>query len=444
MQPSFGNLPIRLVIDLPSFTRNAGRYFLQEDAFAVGKVRRRQCHDAQELIVTHWSPVDELPNGQHLAPLIDWAVIANAAVADEQAMIELVAKLQPKKSHLVVCIILDRQRPERLLVKIWRNGQLIDPMEVGLIGAGMLRLMLGSESVDQDFQNSHFTIHGAAESSNPEFLRESRTVGALGNVYYRLQEMSIAVVGCGRGGAALASQLVSCGLRNLTVIDGDRIGIENLDGMPMIGARELNHPKPLSLARTLIQNQPDLICRCLPYSIHSDNCREFLGLRRFDLVVTCVDDRAARLAASLYCQKTETMHLDVGMMISQLGDVPGKIEMSGDIRLFQPRQGCVACVPEMEGLDEVLYELNRPQDCMKLGTAETWDQQRAGSLFHLNSFVAAVAVELWLNWLRGSLEHSQWIRIGWPIESIPDVQGFEVAAAPGCRFCDNEIIGEEN
>ena len=437
---------LRVVINQSRLEPHDSHLFLDENTTLIGAVRRRHCGNTLELIIDQWTKASDTPDGQRFAPMMDWAVMTNTGSDEGVTPVEVIERIQPKKSQLLIAFAIDPLKRDQLPCQIRFQDQTLTPDEIVFIGPGMVRID-GSQDDDSDrtpdLSGESLLHRTGPETNNSELVRRSRTVGAIGDAYFQLEKMSIAINGCGRGGSALATHFVAAGARNLTLIDGDRIGIENVDSMPMITTKQIGGYKSVALGNSLIANQPSLVCHCVTNAIGSPEVQAVLDSKRFDLVVTFVDDQAARLAASLYCQKTETMHLDVGTMIqfeSEVGNDQGgpKRIMTADVRLFQPRRGCVACVPEMINLQEVLYELNRPEDCFKLGRPQTWDQQRAGSSLHLNTLACSLALELWLDWLRAKREHSQWSRIGWTENEMPEFDAFDVDAEPSCRFCHDQ------
>ncbi|MCA9151914.1 MAG: ThiF family adenylyltransferase, partial [Planctomycetales bacterium] len=405
--------PLHLVIRQAEFLRCVRMILLDPSRMAVCRVRRRETGEALEFLLDHWTLSEATPNGQDLPPLSDWGVITKDF---DQAMSPqaLLKRVQPKSSQSVVGICLQAENPNAFPTLVFDQGTWRTPESIRFVGAGMLTL-------PDVFDDSAVT------------LRESRTAGALGPLFPRLKASSIALIGAGRGGQELARQFVAAGLRRLTVVDADRLAIENLDAMPLARVADLDCNKGEQLAAALRQNQPDATISWTPRSIwHPESLRK-LRETRVDAVFSFVDRDAARLTAARLCQETTTVHIDIGTNVQRNAD--GSRSMTADIRLFEPHEGCVACVPPMDDLSDVLYEIATPEDCLHRGVPVAWHEQRAGSLLYLNSFACAIAIETWFAWLAGKLPTSHWVRVEWPEFGLPEVRAGSVGPRQDCSFC---------
>lgn len=434
--------PKIVVISQPQFLRIARPVLVDSGKFAVGHVRRRRTTRGLELIIDRWRDVNGIPDGRSMAPMLDWAVMVSNV--DQRIPVErLLEVVRPKRSHLLIGIALEPRNHDVLPVLIQEDGHVFRPEQIRFIGAGMLTLPDSSvESVSPRDEGS--TSSDDAETGELEVdsihlvgidLRSSRTIGALHSLFPRLGTLTVVIVGAGRGGQELGRQLVAAGVRRMIVIDGDRIGPENLDAMPMVTVDDLGEFKAIHLARILRLNQPDLTISCVPHSILAPDSIRILRETRADTVFSFVDSQAARLAVAQLCQDTETVHVDTGSLIEWNAGI--RI-MSADVRLFQPHQGCAACVPPMEHLDDVLYELSAPSGSMIRGRRVQWNDERAGSLLHLNSLACSLTIETWLAWLEAKIPQSHWRRIRWTAGAIPEIYAANVDRADYCRFCSAE------
>lgn len=427
-----------VIINQPRFLQAVRPVLLDRGRFATGRIRRRKTLRATELIIDEWSVSDVTPNGRTLAPMMDWAVMTTnfGGMFPVERLPEIV---QPRQSHLLVAISLHPDNYRALSVLIWDEGTLRPPERLHFIGHGLLTLPdpIQLTSSGKDSKDDQLADRGEVQedrqSESPTRLRASRTAGALGSLYFRLATMLIIIVGAGRGAQELARQLVAAGLRRLIIIDSDTIGPENLDAMPMARVLDLGMNKATHLARALRRNQPDLVTSAVPHSVTSVDGMRTLRETRADTVFSFIDNNVGRLAVARLCQETDTMHLDVGTLTQRNND--GRM-MSADVRLLEPRLGCVACVPEMPQLEDVLYELAAPSDSLHRGRQQEWNEQRAGSLLHLNAMASSLAIETWFRWLNGDIQTSHWLRLRWPASGTPEVIEAAVGPSPSCRFCN--------
>lgn len=405
-------MPHGIVILQRDFLSNLRPLLIDRSGALRCPVRRRKTTSQEELILGPWTRLDALPNGQALPPLSDWGVVAMGTPGIDTPE-SLLHAVQPKDSQLVVVICINPEHLDQLPVTVFDQGRCVTPESIRFIGSGMLTL--------------------PAPSASKPSLRDSRTMGALRDAYDRTRAASVILVGAGRGGQQLASMLVAAGVRRMTLIDGDRLGPENLDAMPLAAERDTNELKVLQLAKMLRQNQPQLTVSCIPQSILDGNAIRAFRETRVDAVFSFVDSNAARLATSRLCQENETMHIDVGTHIEWSS--AGERQMAADVRLFEPREGCVACCPVMEDLDDALYEVAAPKGALRRGRPVLWDQLRAGSLLHLNTMAGSLAVETWLAWLAGSLPTSYWARMRWNAGELPTFDSGSVGPTEHCPFC---------
>lgn len=409
--------PFHLVFDQADLLPACRTILVDQGSHAIGRVRRREMAQFTELIVDRWELTAELPRGQSLAPLLDWAVIT-ASESETRTPLDLVHAVRPRRSHLVVAITLDRENLDRLPLLIHQQHRSTVPEQIRCIGPGLLTLPDSNDS--KTGRNS---------------IRSSRERGGLGDALHgQIGGLSLAFVGNGRGGQELIRQAVSIGAQRLTFIDADTIQPENLNAMPMSAVMDVGRSKAEQLAASLLRNQPKLSISFLESSVLSPEANAVLRQRRFDTVFTFVDNDAARLVVSRICADTKTVHMDLGTRIERDAET-GRRQQALDVRLFQPGRGCVACVPRMENLEDALYAVAAPPNCLSRGPKQEWNQQRSGSLLPVNAMAVSLAIEAWLGWLEGEITDSYWLRARWSSGQLPDIQSSLIGPHSSCRFC---------
>lgn len=405
-----------LILSRADLQRTASPILLDRGRCAVAPLRGIDLENRRELILRPWEPRNALPNGGEYPLLAEYAVLA-ADRAGGLTIDQLVKQIQPKRSHRVVVILLNPHDRAAFPVALWDQGMSVPISRVRLIGSGLVTL----------------TTEEVPEPSPS--LRASRTTGALRGLYPQVLALSALLVGAGRGASELARQLVAAGLRRLTVVDSDHLGPENLDAMPHAAVWQKGQSKTQILARSLRRNQPALTVSCLDRPVTSLEGLSLLDRRRFDTVFSFVDNLAARLAASLKCRERLMIHVDVGTLIEH--DAAGNRVMSADIRLFEPGQGCAACVPRLtlEERDDAIHEIGAPDDALYRGSRRAWNADRSGSLHHVNALACSLAVELWLGYLAGTITTSHWIRVRWPAGGVPAIEHSSIGPGDDCIVC---------
>jgi uncharacterized metal-binding protein len=330
-------------------------------------------------------------------------------------------QLQPRKTQLLA-VGLVGLGPKRSGWNgaVVENGQ-VRPLEaIRVVGPGML--WAGRHSAGQGW-----------ELSADDAQRWSRTRGALGDAAWRkVAAARVLLIGAGRTGSALAFQLVAMGIRSLTLVDPDRLNLENLDAEFCVTEQDVGRAKTEALQERLHAFRSDCSITSLPHSAtHHCVAAKAAGV---DLIVTCVDRDTARLVAARLARRFLKVHIDVGTGIT-FEDESGPPVLAADVRLLLPRMGCVCCVGGLRNEEEARYELLAPPGALPRRAPQPWHQQRAGSLITLNSLAVATAVQLWLDLLAGRLRSSYWHRLRWESGYGLRADAAPVGSASDCRVC---------
>ena len=379
---------------------------------ATGLLRLRSDRLGTILLCDSLTIAERALLGSERPPLTDWCVLS---LGEAGTPADLLATIEPYRSQRVVVLTMPRARAGAWDGLVFDRGEVTALAGVRLVGPGMIAL--SREPVDP------------LEPAPAE--RWSRTIGALGEPLWRAVRAShVLLIGCGRNGTQLAWQLAGLGVARLTLIDPDRLGVENLDAMPGLRFADVGRPKVEALAERLIDLNPDLTL-----SGHVGDLVDVLDRvqSRPDLIVTCVDDDTPRMAASWLARERLVPHLDIGTSV-QHGEAGNRPVCTGDVRLLLPFEGCVDCVGGLADREKTLYEIAAPPGSLHLGPPVAWNERRAGSLVQLNSVAVGVAVEQWLTLLRGTAS-SQWARIDLSHRGDWQIRRSDVQAGEKCVFC---------
>jgi proteasome lid subunit RPN8/RPN11 len=179
---------------------------------------------------------------------------------------------------------------------------------------------------------------GAESSIAPIFDRNVRALG--GAVQEMLAGLSVAVVGCGGTGSAVAEQLVRLGLRNLSLIDPDHLSESNLTRVYGSTPPQVNRQKAAVLAEHLGRIAPEARIRVIADSLnHQSVARRLIGN---DLIFGCTDDNAGRLVLSRYATYFLTPVIDCGVLISS--DEQDRLTgIDGRVTILSPGDACLVC-----------------------------------------------------------------------------------------------------
>lgn len=261
----------------------------------------------------------------------------------------------------------------------------------------------------------------------------SRTRGVIGDsTFTTLRSLRIAIVGTGRTGSLMAAQLVAIGARNLRLIDPDRLELSSLDAVPLRKRSSIGDFKALALARDIVRSRPDvkIAASCKSIVEHPETIRNAAT----DILITCVDNDVARLAASLLSRQLLVPHLDVATMIQAGPDPADEPRQSADIRLLLPGAGCTRCVGGFADEPAVLHELAAPRGALK-ARRQNWNAERAGSCCAWNSIAVGAALQVLIDLASWRLETSHWQRLAWSAAEGLTGNSAPVSASPTCGIC---------
>lgn len=389
---------------------------------ATGAMRLRPAGEVRELLVDRLTVERQVPTGQSRPPLDDWVLVLldhDQSVSPQ----DVLGQVAPRRSHRLAVVVLRLTDDGNCQAALWDDQQVRPIEQLWVNGPGMLRLNR-TERQDEAFDAQRD-------------VRWSRTAGALGpRLMAQVRRHTVTLVGTGRLGSVMAFHLAALGVSAMRLIDGDLLHAENLDAMPGLAASDVGRHKAAALAQRLCEFRPDLLVSLVTEPITSHAARGLLD-RRADLIVTCVDNDTPRLAASLAARDQLTVHLDVGTSI-QRREAAG-IEISADVRLLLPGEGCVACVGGLDDPRRRLYDLAAPPDVLQRGQPRPWHEQRAGSLITINALAVSTGIQAWLDLCAGQLASSCWHRLEWRVGQGLVVDRGPVSAATDCPYCQRML-----
>jgi hypothetical protein len=395
------------------------RPLLLSPGFAVAECRRLMNSTSPAFLVDELMISPRCPRGEQFPPLADWLVWSVGQEAPDSAQ-ELIEEIEPRASQSLVVGQFSIPQPELWDAVHWHSGQITPLSGFRVIGPGMLKVNREPEEVSTE------------ESQD----RESRTRGALGDeVYRKIRRSTVTLVGAGRNGSQMAWQLAALGVRHLRLIDPDVLEARNLNAAPGLLASDAGRSKVRALAERLIAFRPDLLVTALEASATETSAVDLMR-QPADLLITCCDSDAPRLAAALVARDTLKVHLDVGTQIEREGD---ERRMFGDVRLLLPSEGCIRCVGGLVDREQTFYELAAPVGTLHRGVQLSWQTQRAGSLLQWNAIAIGCAVESWCQLLSGDVRGSLWQRLNWPPGAGLSVQSAIVSSADDCWLCQQQI-----
>lgn len=279
------------------------------------------------------------------------------------------------------------------------DGDLLPVEKLALVGPYMPTLAM-SELEGQIF------VPNIAHPEVAELKQYSRTIGALGlQAWMVLSSLAIAVVGCGRSGSLAAVTLAKTGARNLVLIDPDRVESHNLPEMDGVRPSDVGRFK-VDVVSSFIQDhcsgvfQPGLTVERSPLVAAWRSALEA------DILVSCVDNDAARLACAILSTTYHLPMLDIGTGIFVERE-SGKRAMGADVRLIIPGRSCLKCLGGLVQNEAAFRELAG----LDLPSSEPWWIERSGSSRALNAVAVHLGVLMLCDFLGGRIDESRWLQM---------------------------------
>jgi adenylyltransferase/sulfurtransferase len=177
-------------------------------------------------------------------------------------------------------------------------------------------------------------VSDEAELSDDELQRYSRQivlreVGPAGQ--RRLRGASVAVVGAGGLGSASLLYLAAAGVGRLTVIDDDRVSLDNLQRQVLHDGSAVGEPKVHSALRRIDALNPDIRVRTVERRLDAANAAALL--RGHDLVLDGSDNFPTKFAVNDAC-----VELGVAAVIA------GILRFDGQVVVVPPGAPCYRCL----------------------------------------------------------------------------------------------------
>jgi ubiquitin-like modifier-activating enzyme 5 len=164
------------------------------------------------------------------------------------------------------------------------------------------------------------------------------------NNYERIRTFTVIIVGIGGVGSVTAEMLVRCGIGKLILYDYDKVELANMNRL-FYTPDQIGLTKVEAAKLTLEKINPDVEIEGYAYNITSnENYEKFLDQIRtgskdrtshVDLVLSCVDNFAARMTINVACNELNQLWMESGV---------SEDAMNGHIQFMIPGEtACYKC-----------------------------------------------------------------------------------------------------
>jgi hypothetical protein len=263
----------------------------------------------------------------------------------------------------------------------------------------------------------------------------SRSLGALGErEWRRLASLHAVQIGCGRNGSLMAAALARAGIRNLTLVDPDRLEAHNLGEMDLVRPQQIGDFKVYAVAEELERFVCGLGCDAglrlsvTPIAEPASSLRALEAARRADVLISCVDNETARLAVAILARLYLKPLLDVGTAVLEES---GQRRMGADVRLVMPDE-CLLCVGGLNDAGAAIAGLPVAPGERIVGS---WREQRVGSLRSLNTVAVGLGMRLLEELAAGRRGTSAWVRVEFDTNGLPHLEVRDSARREQCPLC---------
>lgn len=269
----------------------------------------------------------------------------------------------------------------------------------------------------------------------------SRHAGFLdGATQMALQELHVAVVGCGGLGSILAESLARAGIGALTLIDGDRIEPSNLNrwqgGLP----QDIGRSKANVLAERTRAMFPH--CRVRAVARPLEHLRSLPALAAADIILAGLDNDEARYVLNHLALQHLQPYFDLGVAIT----TTPRVDFSGRYFAVIPGvTGCVECKTyDLIDREEVIRHFSHPavtQARRAAGYVIDRPEMATPSAYSLNQRTAALGVQELMNFLSGWRPTATVIREQWATGALQraDRDNYPERPDPDCPMCSLRI-----
>ena len=255
----------------------------------------------------------------------------------------------------------------------------------------------------------------------------------------RIATARVAVVGAGGLGWEVARGLAAIGIRDISLIDADRIETANLNRLieatPYDAVR--GTPKVDRLGALLRAHDPHRRVRRIREDFPGP--RSVAEIQRSDLVITCVDRDPARFQVLRLCVRHLVPAIDCGTAIAMDPATGREASRNGHVWLYRPGSGC--CWVQMGLSGSSLWSESLQSAQRAAGYVIGAEPGPAPpSVQTINSFTASTAVALAESWLAGRAPERNMILLSQTHRPEFDVTSHAVTARGNddCPLCGKD------
>ncbi|WP_226005959.1 ThiF family adenylyltransferase [Natrinema salinisoli] len=256
--------------------------------------------------------------------------------------------------------------------------------------------IVGSWTLDEQDRVEPATAETGQKSVEPGdddlHDRTRRVYGA--DTLQELRETHVAVVGCGGIGSELVKGLAGLGVRQVTLIDMDRIEESNLPRIPQATLQDVDQYKAAVMQQWYVRNVPGAETTIITLPV--EETAQYLTDLDVDIIVAGLDRIAPRVWLNEYAARHLIPYVDAGSRIDVDDDT--RIQVMGTtVQSIVPgtNTGCFECVGRIDR--EQLRREGLPDGVLETEVDEGYIPESAltpePAVNYLNAVAAAEAID---------------------------------------------------
>lgn len=147
----------------------------------------------------------------------------------------------------------------------------------------------------------------------------------------RLKRAKVLIIGAGGLGSPVALYLAAAGVGQITLMDGDKVDLSNLQRQVLFATEDINQPKAKCAQQRLLELNGEINVSAVTTDLREDNAAEYIG--DADLVMDCTDNFASRYLINDTCVSLKKPWIFASIY-----------QFSGQCALFTPNSACFRCL----------------------------------------------------------------------------------------------------
>jgi molybdopterin/thiamine biosynthesis adenylyltransferase len=260
--------------------------------------------------------------------------------------------------------------------------------------------------------------------------RHHRQVLAFGTAgQAAVASLRVAIVGLGGTGSVVASQLAHLGVRDMLLVDPDKVEETNLNRLVCSTPTDVWRPKVEVAARHVHAISPETKVKVVAGDVVDDHvAKELLGV---DFIFACTDSQASRAVLNQLAYQYLIPCIDMGVGIHATGDVIRFI--AGRVQMLSAGLPCLICTDKLDYEQvrrEMLTEEQRKADQYIQGAAVPQP-----AVISLNSSMSSAAVTMFLASVAGVPSAARMLSYD---GKLGTTRAVAMDPRPGCIACSED------